>query len=105
MYNTEYTISTFLARTASTAGTLPYTCRKVHTRTGGLEVYLYSFFNPVARWSTPRSCRSLHSGKTRYPLYRWLGGPQGRFGRVRKTSLPPGFDPRTIQPVASRYTD
>jgi hypothetical protein len=44
-------------------------------------------------------------GKTRYPLCRRLGGPQGRSGRVRKISPPPGFDPRTIQPVASRYTD
>jgi len=26
-------------------------------------------------------------------------------GQVRKISLPPGFDPRTFQPVASRYTD
>jgi hypothetical protein len=32
------------------------------------------------------------------------GGPQGRSGRVRKISSPPGFDPRTVQPVASRYT-
>jgi hypothetical protein len=31
-------------------------------------------------------------GKTRYPLYRRLGGPQGRYGRVRKISPPPGFD-------------
>jgi hypothetical protein len=31
--------------------------------------------------------------------------PQGRSGRVRKISPPPGFDPRTVQPVASRYTD
>jgi hypothetical protein len=43
--------------------------------------------------------------KTRYPLHRRLGGPQGRSGRVRKTSPPPGFDPRTVQTVASRYTD
>ena len=34
----------------------------------------------------------------------WVG-PQGQSGRVRKISLPPGFDPRTVQPVASRYTD
>ena len=27
---------------------------------------------------------ALPSGKTRYPLYRRLGGPQGRSGRVRK---------------------
>ena len=42
---------------------------------------------------------------TRYPLYRRLGGPQGRYVRVRKISSPPGFDPLTVQPVASRYTD
>jgi hypothetical protein len=39
-------------------------------------------------------------GKTRYPLYRRLGGPQGRCGQVRKISPPPGFDPRTVQLVA-----
>ena len=32
-------------------------------------------------------------------------GPQGRSGQVRKISLPPEFDPRTVQPVASRYID
>jgi hypothetical protein len=48
---------------------------------------------------------ALPPGKTRYPLYRRLGGPQSRSGRVRKISPPPGFDPQTVQPVASRYTD
>ena len=48
---------------------------------------------------------ALPPGKIRYPLYRRLVGPQGRSGRVRKISLPPGFDLRTVQPVASRYTD
>jgi hypothetical protein len=43
--------------------------------------------------------------KTQYPLYRRLGGPQGRSGRVRKISSPSGFDPWTLQPVVSRYTD
>jgi len=38
-------------------------------------------------------------------IYRWLGGPQGRSGRVRKIALPPGFDHRTAQHVAIRYTD
>jgi hypothetical protein len=42
---------------------------------------------------------------TWYPLYRKLNGPQGRSTRVRKISPPPGFDPRTVQSVASRYTD
>jgi hypothetical protein len=44
-------------------------------------------------------------GKTRYPLYRRLGGPHDRFGRVRKISPPPEFDPRTVQSVVSRYAD
>ena len=48
---------------------------------------------------------ALPPEKTRYPLYRKLGGPQGQSGRMRKISPPPGFDPRTVQPVASRYTD
>ena len=42
---------------------------------------------------------SLPPGKTRYPLYRRLGGPQDRSGRVRKISPPREFDPRTVQPV------
>ena len=32
-------------------------------------------------------------GKTRYPLYRRLGGPQGRSGRVRKILPPTGIRP------------
>ena len=48
---------------------------------------------------------ALPPGKTRYPLYGRLGGPQGRSGQVRKISHPPVFDPRTVQPVASRYSD
>ena len=42
---------------------------------------------------------------TCYSLYRRQGGPQGRSGKVRKISPPPGFAPRTLQSVASRYTD
>ena len=48
---------------------------------------------------------ALPPGQTGYPLYRRLGGAQGRYGRKRKISPPPGFDPQTVQPVASRYTD
>jgi len=53
--------------------------------------------------SASRPGRSLPPAKTRYTLYRRLGGPQGRSGQVRKISPPPEFDPRTVQPVASRY--
>ena len=47
---------------------------------------------------------ALSPGKTRWTLYRRPSGTQGRSGRVRKISLAPGFDPRTVQSVASRYT-
>jgi hypothetical protein len=48
---------------------------------------------------------TLPPRKTRYPVYRRLAGPQSRSGRVRKNSPSPGFDSRTVQPVASRSTD
>jgi hypothetical protein len=51
--------------------------------------------------SASRLGSSLTPGKTRYPLYRRLGGPQGRSGQVQKISPPLGFDPRTVQRVAS----
>ena len=74
----------------------------------GVQVYLYSFFNLGDRWGV---CGQRHApaalppAKTRNPSYRMLIGPQDRSGRVRRISLQPGFDPRTVQPVASRYTD
>jgi hypothetical protein len=47
-------------------------------------------------WSTPLSGRFTPRKETRYQLYSRLGG---------KISPSPGFDPRTVQPVASRYTN
>jgi hypothetical protein len=47
---------------------------------------------------------ALPPGRERYPLYRRLGGPQGRSGRVRKISSPPRFDSRTVQPITSGNT-
>jgi len=55
--------------------------------------------------SALRPGRCLPPGNTRYPFYRRLGEPQDRSGQVRKISPSPGFDPRTVQPVASHYTD
>jgi hypothetical protein len=56
-------------------------------------------------WSTPRPGRFTQWKETRYPFYRRLGGPQCRLGRVWQISPPPKFDPRTVQPLASRHTD
>ena len=58
----------------------------------------------AGEWSAARPGRTLLPRKTRYPLYRRLGGPQGRSGRAENLT-PPGFDPRTVQPVVSHYTD
>ena len=55
-------------------------------------------------WSAARPGRTLPPAKTRYPLYRRLGGPQGRSGQAENLA-PPGLDPRIVQPVVSRYTD
>jgi len=38
----------------------------------------------VGEGSVSRPGRSLRLGKTRYPLYRRLGGPQGQSGQVGK---------------------
>ena len=50
-------------------------------------------------WSAPCPGRTLPPGKIRYPFYRRLGGPQGQSGRAENL-VPPGFDPRTVHPVA-----
>ena len=47
---------------------------------------------------------TLPPRKTRYPLYRRLGGPHGRSEHMRNISHPPGFDPRTVQPVPTELS-
>ena len=57
---------------------------------GGVELQLYSFFNLGARcggWLAPRPGRFTPGKKTRHPLYRRLGGLQGRSVRLRKIFL------------------
>jgi hypothetical protein len=73
---------------------------------GGEEIEFYSFFN-LARMGVDGQ---RHASAALPPVKRrgthfteGLGGLQGRSGRVRKISRPLGFDPRTVQPVASSY--
>jgi hypothetical protein len=47
---------------------------------------------------------ALPPGKIWCPLYRRLGGPQGRSGRVRKVFPPSEFDPRTVQPIPTEVS-
>jgi hypothetical protein len=53
-------------------------------------------------WLISRLGRFTPTNETRYPLCKRLGGPQGKSGRVRRILSPPGFEPRTVQPIASR---
>jgi hypothetical protein len=57
------------------------------------------------RWSTSRHGRFTPGKETQYPFYKGLSGPQGGSGQVRKIPPPSGFDPTTVNPVASLYTD
>jgi hypothetical protein len=80
------------------------TGRTAHRESRGIVLPFHDHSIRRGEGSAPRPGLSLPPGKTRYSLYRRLGGPEGRSGQVRKISPPPGFDPRTVQPVASRYT-
>jgi len=55
-------------------------------------------------WSAARPGCTLLTGKTRYPFYRRVGGPQAWSGRTENL-VPTGIRSRTVQPVVSRYTD
>ena len=55
-------------------------------------------------WSAARPGRTLPPGKSQYPFYRRLGGPQSRSGRAENL-VPTGIQTRIVQPVVSRYTD
>ena len=55
-------------------------------------------------WSAARPGRTLPPGKTRYPFYRRLVGPQGLSGQ-KENLVRPGIRSRTVQPVVSLYTD
>ena len=64
-----------------------------------------SALDGVEEGSTPRSGR-FHHGEAEVPIVYeagWAPGPV--WTGAEKISTPPGFDPRTVHPVASRYTD
>ena len=93
---------------------IPYTLRgqnvyvkftQEHAMTAqrGRTGFLYSFFNLCAGWGWVDNAMPQPIYH-RYPLHRGLGRPQGPSGREWVISPPPRFDPRTFQPLASRYT-
>jgi len=55
--------------------------------------------------SASRPGRSLPPGKDPVPIVQEAGWAPGPVWKGAENLAPPGFDPRTVQPVASRYTD
>ena len=55
-------------------------------------------------WSAARPGRFLPPGKTWYPLYKRLDGPQGQSGQAENL-VPTGIRFRTFQPLVNYYTD
>jgi len=88
---------------------------KVHPRTGHEGPQMeqrYSFTLSLTSalneggWSMPRPGSFIPPPeRDLYPLYRRLGGHQGRSGWVQKISPPLEFDPWAVQPEASHYTN
>jgi hypothetical protein len=68
-------------------------------------IFTISLYNFSRRNTKRHAPAAFPAGKSRYPLHRRQFGPQGRSERVRKISTKSGFDPRTVQPVASRRAD
>ena len=70
-------------------------------------VQLYSSMTAAlegGEWSAARPGRTLPPGKTRYPFYRRLGGPQGQ-SRWAENVVPTGIRSQTVQPIVSCYTN
>jgi hypothetical protein len=66
----------------------------------GIALLFHDHGTRGGEWSAARPGRTLTPGKTPYPLYRRLGGLEGRSGQAENLA-PPGFDPRTVQPVVA----
>jgi len=52
-------------------------------------------------WSTPHFSHFTPGKDTQYLLYMTLDGPCSQSGQVLKILLPPGFELRSVQPVAA----
>ena len=70
----------------------------------GIALLFHDRSTRRGEWSAARPGHTLPLGKTQYPLYRRLGGPQGRSGRAENLVLT-GIRYRIVQPVVSHYTN
>jgi hypothetical protein len=82
---------------------LPLQAQMVSRVGGGIALPFLDRGIRRGEWSAARPISTLPPGKNRYPLYRRLGGPQDQSWGAENL-VPPVFDPRTVQPLISRYT-
>ena len=74
------------------------TGRTAYRGSTGIALFFLDHATRRGERSASRPGRSLHPGKTRYPLYRRLGGPQDRSGQVRKISTHRDSNPGPSSP-------
>ena len=81
-------------------GSVPVTGPVVAQRVDrGIALLFHEHGTRRGEWLAARPGRTLPLAKAWYPVYRRLGGLQGRSGRAESLAQL-GFDPRTVQPVA-----
>jgi hypothetical protein len=81
-----------------------YTGRTAHRGSRGIALFFHDH-GTRRGWGVSVMPRPI-LWKDSVPIAQEAGGnPRGRSGQVRKISTPPGFDPRTAQPVDGPYTD
>jgi len=83
--------------------------KRGHEGPEGEQKYSFTLFLNLVPdgggWSKPCSSCFVARNETQYSLQRRLGGLQAWSGQLQKISNPLGFHSRTVQPVASHYTD
>jgi len=82
------------------------TGRTAHRGSRGKALLCHDMALEGGEGSASRPGHSLPPGKDPVPIVQeagWAPGPI--WTSAENLASPPGFDPRTVQPVASRYTD
>ena len=82
-----------------------YTGRKAHRGSRGIALPFHDH-DTRRGWGVSFTTRPLYTpGKDPVPIVREAGCAQGGLDRWGKSRPQPGFDPRTVQALTSRYTD
>jgi len=78
--------------------TLSQATKALRESRGIALLYFWPWYQKGLRGQCHAPAATYPPGKTRYPLYRRLGGPQGRSGQVRKISPHRDSIPRPFSP-------